>query len=261
MIKLIVSDIDGTLVPEGSHEINPELFSVILELKDRGIQFAAASGRHWSSVDKVFAPIRKRIFYIADNGGFIGVYNRSLFLKTIPNDVARAFIRDMKKVPGMDIVISSPEVAYMDSKSREFLDWINDGYLYDVRLVDDVENVDDEILKVACYYEGGLDEIAERAETQYGAYGNVTISGKAWMDFIPQDVNKGWALKVLQDSLNIKPEETMVFGDQLNDMEMMKQAYYSFAVAGAREEVRRTARFQADRSERDGVLKVLKCLL
>ena len=57
MIKLVVSDIDGTLVPEGTHNINPELFSVILELKNRGIQFAAASGRHWSSVDKAFTPI------------------------------------------------------------------------------------------------------------------------------------------------------------------------------------------------------------
>ena len=44
MIKLIASDIDGTLVHDGTHELNPELCDVILQLKEKGIQFAAASG-------------------------------------------------------------------------------------------------------------------------------------------------------------------------------------------------------------------------
>ena len=48
MIKLIVSDVDGTLVEDGSADINPELFEVILKLREKGIQFAIASGRPWS---------------------------------------------------------------------------------------------------------------------------------------------------------------------------------------------------------------------
>ena len=48
MIKLIASDIDGTLVHDGTHELNPELCDVILQLKEKGIQFAAASGRQWA---------------------------------------------------------------------------------------------------------------------------------------------------------------------------------------------------------------------
>ncbi len=45
MIKLIASDIDGTLVKDGTNVLNPEIYEVILKLKERGIQFAAASGR------------------------------------------------------------------------------------------------------------------------------------------------------------------------------------------------------------------------
>lgn len=44
MIKLICSDIDGTLLPEGTAEINPEIFAVIRKLKEKDIIFAAASG-------------------------------------------------------------------------------------------------------------------------------------------------------------------------------------------------------------------------
>ena len=57
MIKLIASDIDGTLVHDGTHELNPELCDVILQLKEKGIQFAAASGRQWASIEDLFDPI------------------------------------------------------------------------------------------------------------------------------------------------------------------------------------------------------------
>ena len=62
MIKLIVSDVDGTLVEDGSADINPELFEVILKLREKGIQFAIASGRPWSSVEHTFDPVKKKIF-------------------------------------------------------------------------------------------------------------------------------------------------------------------------------------------------------
>ena len=45
MIKLIVSDIDGTLVEDGTDKINTEIYDVIMQLKEKGIRFAAASGR------------------------------------------------------------------------------------------------------------------------------------------------------------------------------------------------------------------------
>ena len=62
MIKLVVSDIDGTLLEDGGHELNPELFEVILKLREKGMQFAAASGRQWASIEQVFDPIKEKIF-------------------------------------------------------------------------------------------------------------------------------------------------------------------------------------------------------
>ena len=81
------------------------------------------------------------------------------------------------------------------------------------------------------------------------------------MDCMAPEINKGAAVRTLQESLGIAPEETMAFGDQMNDIEMLGRAYYSFAVGNARAEVKKAARFQADRNVNDGVLKVLKLLL
>lgn len=261
MIKLIVSDIDGTLVPEGTHDIDPELYSVILELKEKGIQFAAASGRHWTSIDKFFAPVRDRIFYLADNGGYLGIHSRPLFVETIPQEAAIRFISDMKKIPDAEIVVSCPQVTYLDSGNEEFCSWIEKGYLYDVEKVSDLTKIKDPITKVACYSEKNQQEAYRQAQRNYSMYGDVVISGTAWIDLMPSGVNKGRAVKVLQESLNISPKETMAFGDQFNDVEMLEQAYYSFAVADARKEVCQKARFLADKSTEKGVLKVLKYLL
>ena len=87
------------------------------------------------------------------------------------------------------------------------------------------------------------------------------ISGDMWLDCMAPGVCKGQAIQVLQENLGIRPEETMAFGDQLNDIEMLENAYYSFAVGNAREEAKRAARFQADSNVNYGVLKVLKLLL
>ena len=51
MIRLIVSDIDGTLTEDGGSRLDPELYEVILKLKSQGIYFAAASGRHSASIE------------------------------------------------------------------------------------------------------------------------------------------------------------------------------------------------------------------
>ena len=90
MIKLIVSDIDGTLVADGKSQVNPELLQVILKLRAKGVQFAAASGRQWARIESVFHSIREKIFYISDNGAYIGCCGRNLFLNTIDREVVES---------------------------------------------------------------------------------------------------------------------------------------------------------------------------
>ena len=58
MIKLIASDLDGTLLKEGTMDINPEIYDIIRKLKAKGIVFAAVSGRVYDSIERVFAPVK-----------------------------------------------------------------------------------------------------------------------------------------------------------------------------------------------------------
>lgn len=262
MIKLIVSDIDGTLVPEGTSQINPEVFEVIMRLKrEKGIHFAAASGRQVVSIESAFAPIQKEIFYLAENGAYIGSYGRPLFLHPLDRELALQLIEDIRKNPKLSVMVNGERNSYVEENNQELYELLRDGYHYQVKQVADVTKIEETILKVAVYCKGGIQEEVGELMQIYGDVLKLSISGTEWMDCMAPNVSKGEAIRTLQEGLGITPEETVAFGDQMNDLEMFTRAYYSFAVGNARTEVKRAARFQADKHVNHGVLKILKLFL
>lgn len=260
MIKLIASDIDGTLVKDGENALNPELYSEILRLRAKGIQFVAASGRQWHSIERIFDPIKEKIFYVSDNGAYVGCHGRNLFLTTIDRQLVMELVRDIRACRDLDVMISGPDVVYLESENQEFVSWLVDSYRFEVKKVEDLTKVEDQFIKVSAYRKHNVEESVRVIREKYQDRLKLTISGDMWMDCMAKDVNKGAAIRQIQESLEILPEETMAFGDQLNDMEMLERAYYSYAIGNARPEVKAAARFQADTNVNNGVLKVLRLL-
>jgi len=247
-------------VPDGSHELNPELYDVILKLRAKGIQFAAASGRQWLSIESIFEPIKEKVFYLSDNGAYVGCHGRRLYVNPIERKTVMDMVQDVRNMDGLDVMICGPDVIYTETDNQEFLDWMVNGYKFHVKQVEDLTRVESEFIKISVYRKTDVEAHTRTLREKYADRLKMTIAGDMWMDCMRPGINKGQAVKLLQDSLGIKPEETMAFGDQLNDIEMLKQAYYSFAVGNAREEVKAAARFRTDTNVNDGVLKILKLL-
>ncbi len=262
MIKLICSDVDGTLVPDGTRDINPEIFDVICRLREKGIQFAIASGRHTSSISSLFKPVEDKIFFVALGGAILATSSRTLYHWDVDQEDVCRMVLEMRQVPNCEIMLSGLHCSYLETKDEYFRSWVMDSYGVKCQLTTDLLSVNDHIVSLSFYHS------KQRAETDFqffidewqDRYKAVT-SGTMWLDVTRKDINKGRAIRELQDSLAVTPEETMVFGDQRNDLEMLQQAYYSYAVENALPEVKAAARFGTDRCDRDGVLKVLKELL
>ena len=99
MIKLIASDLDGTLLKEGTMDINPEIYDIIRKLKAKGIVFAAVSGREYDSIERVFAPVKDDIYFIAGNGGIISYQGEIIEKMAIPADILKEVVEDVLNVP------------------------------------------------------------------------------------------------------------------------------------------------------------------
>lgn len=260
MIKLIASDIDGTLVKDGANALNPELYDEILRLRAKGIQFVAASGRQWHSIERIFEPIKEKIFYVSDNGAYVGCHGRSLFVTPIDRQLVMDLVQDIRACEDLEVLVSGPDVVYLETENQKFVNWLKDSYRFEVRRVEDLTKVEDSFIKVSAYRKSNVEEGVRAVCGKYQDRLKMTISGDMWMDCMAKDVSKGAAIRQIQESLDIRPEETMAFGDQLNDIEMLGQAYYSYAIGNARPEVKAAARFQADTNVNQGVLKVLRLL-
>ena len=62
MIKLIASDLDGTLLHNGAQKLTPRAIELIHELTQKGVHFVAASGRQYPALARLFEPVHGNCF-------------------------------------------------------------------------------------------------------------------------------------------------------------------------------------------------------
>lgn len=235
MIKLIASDLDGTLLQNGAQELTPRAVKLIHEITQKGIHFVAASGRQYDNERRVFHEIKDEISYIAENGSLCIHQGKVISRGVIPDDLVRRILGEIKKCPGFEIVVSKEDACYIENNDKEFVNHIVNVMHNTTKIIDDVRNVEGPVLKIA---------IANMASHDLAGYLNhlqeifaseikVVTSGHVWIDFIVPDCNKGTALMQLMELFSVKPEECIAFGDQYNDVEMLEAAGKSYAMSNA----------------------------
>lgn len=261
-IKLIATDIDGTLLEEGTNQLNPEYYEVIPRLrKEKGILFAAASGRQHSSIRRLFEPIIHDVICIAENGSYMVCRGEPLLQMIMNRPRVEELIREIRTMDDCELTVSAQEMMYLETKDEAFVDWLENGYRNDLRVVEDVLAEPISINKVSIYRRAGVEEIADRIKERWSGDFQVVVAGDVWIDFMDYRADKGQALRLLQRMTGIEAEETMAFGDNCNDIGMLQAAGESYAIGNAREEVRQAAKHIADTNANHGVLQVLKSLL
>lgn len=262
MIKLIASDIDGTLVPDGTAEIDERIYDVIRRLKEHGITFVGASGRQFASMARLFAPVSDDIYYITDNGAILRDVRQVYNMNVIDRPTLMEMIRDAKRLPGCDIMLCGRDKAYCEDKSKMFY-WLRDSYRFNIEVLGDFErNLHDDIVKMSIYHVDNAEEIVNEWFTpKWKGSFKIASAGVMWMDIVYPDADKGSSLQILQSILGISREETMTFGDNINDLGLLAAAEESYAIGSARDEVKKAAKHIAPPLSENGETEVLLRLL
>lgn len=260
MIKLIATDIDGTLIEDSTPDLYPEIIQEIRGLRKRGILFCGASGRQLFSLKNVFRQVEEEVCYIAENGAHIHNGGRDLAVTPMKREYAREIIEQLRSLgKEYDFIVSTPEGSLLETENGSFLDMIRYGYHNRFRVVKDVLEEDVQILKVAVYHPGSIRGLGERELIPvWKDRVQTCVAGEEWVDFMDRSVDKGAALRKLQQLYGILPEETMAFGDNSNDLGLMRAAGYSFAVENAHPEVKEAARYQCPSFREKGVYAAIR---
>lgn len=237
MIKLVASDIDGTLLLEGQMKISPAMFQIIQKLKKKGVHFVVASGRQLDSQMKLFSPLGDQISYIAENGAICMHQGEKYVISKMDPDFAIQIMESVEKRSNCKMAVSTPSTQYIKSGDEEFYKYMTEWLGYSITTIDSFYEIQEPIVKIAFLDEVTLDESYEYFRGKFGDKINIANAGNRWIDFIPFDSNKGTALEFILKKLELTSSDAVSFGDQQNDLEMLQTTKYSYAMAHSKKEI------------------------
>jgi len=259
-IRLIATDMDGTLVDDAM-QIHDELWPLVDELRARGIAFCPASGRQYHNLVREFGDHADDLVYIAESGAYVVAGGREISSDGLELGVARRVATVVRGIPEAGAVLCGKRSAYIERRDPPFVEVVTQYYAR-LRLAEDLLEVDDDdVLKVAIYdFASGEHNTAPRLSGFQSTH-QVVVSGPHWVDVLSRSASKGRALREVQRALGVTADQTMAFGDFLNDLEMMDAATWSFAMANAHPALKERARFVAPANNANGVVRTIRAVL
>lgn len=223
MIKLIASDVDGTLIGSGENELSEDISRKLRTLISYDCKLAIASGRTYHSLSTLFRQYGSDIYYICCDGALCVHGDRTLYDRPISAESIRKAILTAKS-NGLRLLLSSRDHGYAFSFGNEdFIKMLTDENTDDIVRAVSQADVKAPIYKIAFY--GKAPNFATIPSELRRSY-----RGNGWCEFVYRYANKGTALSALQNSLYIYHTETAAIGDGENDLEMLKNAKYPFAL-------------------------------
>lgn len=259
MIKLIASDLDGTLLLNGAQKLPEELFPLIRQLKEMGILFVAASGRQYANMKRLFAPVVDDMAFICENGAMAIRDEEVLYINGFDKELVREILETINGKEGSEFTCSTKDFYYIMPKTEEYYDLMVNVIKNQCKKIDSLDEITESCMKLAVYDKTGMtDEMVKFWKERFSDRCSVVTSGNDWLDFIPYETNKANGIKKFQEILGIAPEECIVFGDEYNDIEMLKCVPNSFAMNHAKEGVKVHAAYLAERVE-PILRKIIEC--
>ena len=243
MIKLIASDLDGTILLQVAQSVDDSLFEVIHKISEKGIIFAPASGRQYNSLKMLFEPVEKDLMYIAENGALVMYKDEVIFKRSMDRKIAMEIIEDVYEHCNCEVLISGLNTAYIKPKAKEYLHRMTSVVKYTTTIVDSFDNIQEDILKISVCDISGIQNSGDYFTQKWSDKVLTAISGKLYLDFTANGVNKGTAIMKIQERFGIAPDECMAFGDNYNDIEMLDHVGHSYAMERAVDDIKRHAKY------------------
>lgn len=253
-------DIDGTLVPYGSHRVPDEVADALRKLREAGYLVFIATGRHPEWIDAL--PGLEFDGYVCVNGGLCLAGNGKdvYYMNKVADEDMKRFIEFAPQ--------SSLSYAVIPADGGIFVTKRDDAYLAvehalhipftPEKPISEAENKD--IVQLMVFG-------PEKEELESGIYENVLTNclptrwAQGFSDIVPAGNNKGIGISMMAKHFNIPIEQCVAFGDGNNDIEMLQTAGIGIAMDNASDMVKGAADYVTDSCENHGVVSALKAIL
>lgn len=267
-IKLIATDMDGTLLRDDRTFDYARMEYLLDELDAKGIRFVAASGNQYKMLRSYFNPVDpNRVTYVSDNGALVMDHDEVVAETNITREqIDRVIDWNNSVNPGMEnlIVLSGHNGAYVSNHATpEIISMVKQFYPV-VHQVEKFKDIDDNIFRFTFVWEQGIDvhQYIQQLRAEFGEELHTTGSGFGTVDILAPGVNKRTGLEKLGEIWGIKPEEMAAFGDNGNDLEMLRYVKYPFVMPNAEDFMKvRIDNLAVNDNNHNGVIDTIEALL
>jgi len=284
MIKLIASDMDGTLL-NSKHKISKENLEAIKKAESMGVKFTIATGRRFEDVKPLIDENDLKCQCIALNGGeyideegkvLEGIYiDRKEASQIIDMIIKENIVAEVYTNQGLYSVNTKEEalteVAYrikaFDPKTsfEEAIKYAETHpHFLDLKYIKDIDeflNSDIKIGKFVAFYND--EETTIKVKRKLEAIERLAISSTFTknIEINNKEAQKGLILAKVAEKMGIRRDEVMVIGDSFNDYSMFTEFPVSFAMENAVPQIKEVAKYITDTNDNAGVAKAIYKIL
>lgn len=260
-IKLVLTDIDATILPRGEREVSARTVRAFNQALDAGLVVGPASGRGYAWIPAFFGEdARCCATALATNGLQIYSAGEKILERTLPRAALMQMREIVAETPGAGLLCFDEVRPLLVEGAVEDLAPIFPAYAQSCVPVDDVPA--SPVVKANVFMGGDASKTAALVARLNEEVCEVDVDRALphFSNVMPRGWNKGTALVWLCGHLGIAPEEVVVFGDADNDLPLFAHVPHSVAVANATPEAARAARWHIGSCEDDAVAQALEVL-
>ena len=266
-IKVIATDMDGTLLdPKGQLDL-PRLEKILDKLDQCDIRFVIATGNEVHRMRQLLGHLAERVVLVVANGARIFENNELIQAQTWDDAMVDKALGHFKGRECQDqFVVTAMNGGFVKkgtvfTELDKFMTPEMIEKLYQrMNFVNEFDsNLFGGVLKMSMVVgEERLESVLQEINDLFDGHVRAVSSGYGCIDILQDGIHKAWGLVELLKRWNLKPEQIMAFGDSENDIEMLELAGISYAMENAEEAVKRVATKVAPANSQAGVYKVLE---
>jgi Cof subfamily protein (haloacid dehalogenase superfamily) len=246
MIKLLVSDLDGTLL-DHIKKVALRDREALTEAAGQGLAICLASGRMHSEITQVMNEIGIEAYSVSQNGAFIHLKDGRLLLsKSFAPELAVEIFEIAKPYDLVKFICNADgnHITHLSEAS----DRIQARMFEPIIVYPMAEEALTRDLPAAKFSFFGemevLQQVRKELNNHIGDQLTMYVSDHDCLDVMPLHVSKGDSLPLLLESIGLQADEIACIGDSFNDVSMFGITPHSFAMAGAHPDVKKAANYQ-----------------
>ncbi|KRO00768.1 Cof-type HAD-IIB family hydrolase [Companilactobacillus kimchiensis] len=271
-IKLVAFDMDGTFLNDKNTYNHQRFGEILKQLRAKDIRVVAASGSQYQRLQDQFSEFKSEMDFVSQNGAAVYSNGEPLLIRAMPEEAVTATLdvinHQFAETDIAEHLVVGVKSAYVDQTISQAAYDLTYHYYNHLKRVTDLATVtpqrlQDQITSIGITFEPHVDFNAKITDLRQSLPSGLSSQTSGYNTELISDnsVNKAAGLLELQHKYNIANDEIMTFGDNENDLSMLKLTPYGYVVDNAEPKIKNQVTHLTESNNDEGVLNVLNQLV